>query len=103
MDGEEQEIGATVKDGALEEYRAYAMELDGFDEESSLAHLDHCPVTWGSGAAHDPHVSQAEIEELCSDFMIEYAEQREGPGHLGADEDDDLGFDAEEEGTEMQD
>ncbi|WP_147103478.1 hypothetical protein [Nesterenkonia populi] len=89
VNGEAQDVEATVHDGALEEYRAYAEDLDGFDMASSVGHLDHCPVTWGSGAAHDPHVSQEEVEELCSDFMIEYAQQREGVGHLGADETED--------------
>lgn len=97
VDGESEDIEATVLDGALEEYRAYAEELDGFDEESSTGHLEHCPVTWGGGAAHDPHVSQEETEELCSDFMLDYADQREGVGHLGADEDDEDEIDGDDQ------
>ena len=48
----EETFGATVLDGALDEYRHLLP--DGFDA-SMVDHLEHGPDTWGSGAAHfDP-------------------------------------------------
>ncbi|GAA1173907.1 hypothetical protein [Nesterenkonia xinjiangensis] len=52
VDGEGKEVGASVLDGVLPEYRALLP--DGYDE-AVVEHLEHGPDTWGSGAAHhDP-------------------------------------------------
>ncbi|MDS2171084.1 MULTISPECIES: hypothetical protein [unclassified Nesterenkonia] len=52
VDGDTEDIGATVLDGVLPEYRALLP--DGYDE-AVVEHLEHGPDTWGSGAAHhDP-------------------------------------------------
>lgn len=49
VDGESQEIDATVLDGVLAEYRDL---VPGGHDESVTDHLVHGPDTWGSGAAH---------------------------------------------------
>lgn len=52
VDGESEQIMASVFDGVLPEYRHLLP--NGFDE-SMAEHLVHGPDTWGSGAAHhDP-------------------------------------------------